>query len=151
MAHSIVARVEDLEISALFRWTRASIERRPHAIPFLLWLVSAVPIPDLAVIVPLAMIKYSWRKIVIPMVAGKIFMNVGVALIFKYATDQAEGLVSRVINFDLTGIIAVLFVMVVFYQIEVARAQLDAGPETQKGEGAPADEVAAGPWPASEK
>lgn len=145
VAHSIVARVEDLENSALFRWTHASIEHRPHAIPFLLWLVSAVPIPDLAVIVPLAMIKYSWRKIIIPMVTGKIFMNVGVALIFKYATDQAEGLVSRDINFDLTAIIVVLFVMVVLYQVEASRAQLKTAPH------APKDEATTGPLPANEK
>ncbi|HML23645.1 MAG TPA: hypothetical protein PKD09_18460 [Aggregatilinea sp.] len=136
IAHTIVSHVDDLEKSALFRWTHDSISRRPHVIPLLLWFVSAVPIPDLAVIVPLAMVKYPWQKIVLPMVTGKIVQNTAVALAFKYAADRAEGLVSRDINFDITAIIAVLFIMVVAYQIESSR-----GKDTQPAALTPGEET----------
>lgn len=140
IAHSIVAHVDDLEKSALFRWTHASIERRPHLIPLLLWFVSAVPIPDLTVVVPLATVKYPWQKIVLPMVAGKIVQNSAVALAFKYAADRAEGLVSRNINFDITAIIAVMFVMVVAYQIEASRAQNERASARASGDETPSSD-----------
>ncbi len=140
IAHTIVSRVDDLEKSALFRWTHASIERRPHVIPLLLWFVSAVPIPDLAVIVPLAMVKYPWQKIVLPMVTGKIVQNVAIALVFKYAADRASGLVSRNINFDITAIIAVMFIMVVAYQIEASRAQNGQSADLTPGEETPSSD-----------
>ncbi len=140
IAHTIVSHVDDLEKSSLFRWTHESISKRPRVIPLLLWFVSAVPIPDLAVIVPLAMVKYPWQKIVLPMVTGKIVQNAAVALAFKYAADRAEGLVSRDINFDITAIIAVMFVMVVAYQIEASRAQGERQAELKRGEETPSSD-----------
>lgn len=122
VAHAIVARVEDIEDSALFRWTRRTIDRRPGLIPLLVWLASATPVPDLALIVPVALVKYPWRKMIIPMISGKIVQNVVVAFIFYYAADSASHLVSRDINFDLAALIVLLFVLVIAYQIEKAHA-----------------------------
>jgi hypothetical protein len=124
VAHTIVNHVEDLEKSALFRWTKRTIERKPVLIPFFVWLASATPVPDAAIIVPMAMVKYPWQKMLVPMITGKVFQNVVVALIFRYATRSASHLASRNINFDMTAILVVLFVMVILYQIEKARAEL---------------------------
>jgi membrane protein YqaA with SNARE-associated domain len=122
VAHTIVKQVHDLEKSDLFRWTKRTIEKRPGVIPFFVWLASATPIPDAAIIVPLAMIHYPWQKMIAPMVAGKVAQNVVVALIFRLAANRASSLVSRDVNFDLTAILVVLFVIIIAYQIERARA-----------------------------
>jgi len=118
VAHTIVANVDDLEKSALFRWTRRTIEQHPRVIPVFVWLASATPAPDLVIIVPLAMIQYSWKKMIVPMITGKIFQNVVMALVYRYAADAAESLVSRDINFDMTASITIIFVMFIVYQIE---------------------------------
>lgn len=138
VAHAIVARVDDLSKSALFQWTKQAIDKRPHVIPFLVWLVSAVPLPDISVIVPLAMINYPWRKMVLPMITGKIVQNVSVALLFRYATSLASGLVSRDVNVDLSAGIMLLFIIVVAYQVEKARSQGDTNrPKTAPLQGLP--------------
>ena len=121
VAHALLTSVEDLEKSALFRWTRDSIKRRPGLIPWLVWLASATPLPDLVLIVPVAMIKYPWRKMIVPMISGKIVQNVIVALIFHLAADRAEGLASGGLRFDLAALIVVLFGVIIAYQIEKAR------------------------------
>ncbi len=118
VAHTIVANVDDLEKSALFRWTRRTIERRPAVIPLFVWLASATPAPDLMIIVPLAMIQYPWQKMIVPMITGKVFQNVVMALVYRYAANFAESLVSRDINFDMTASITIIFVMFILYQIE---------------------------------
>jgi membrane protein YqaA with SNARE-associated domain len=122
VAHTLVKQVHDLEKSGLFRWTKRTIERRPGLIPYFVWLASATPIPDASIIVPLAMIRYPWQKMIVPMVTGKIVQNAAVALIFRLAANNASDLVSRDMNFDLTAILVVLFVIIIAYQIERARA-----------------------------
>jgi membrane protein YqaA with SNARE-associated domain len=133
VAHAIVSRVDDLEESALFRWTRNTIERRPRFIPFFIWLASATPVPDLMIIIPVAMVRYPWQKMIIPMITGKIFQNVVVAFIFYLATEQAESLTTRDLHFDLTAAIAIVFVMIIIYQIEKSRQEEDEPqPSTQE-------------------
>jgi membrane protein YqaA with SNARE-associated domain len=122
VARTIVARVEDLEKSALFRWVKSKMERHPILIPFLIFLGSGTPVPDFSFIVPLAMIKYPWKNVLIPMVAGKIFQNVIIALLFRYAANSANTLVANSLNFDLTAGIVIIFLMVIGYQIEKGRA-----------------------------
>lgn len=123
VAHTIVANVDDLENSSLFRFMKRTIDRRPRFIPLFVYLASATPVPDFTIIVPMAMIKYPWKKMIIPMISGKITMNVLVALAFRFATEQASNLVSGDINFDLTAIIAIVFIMIVVYQVEKGRAE----------------------------
>jgi hypothetical protein len=45
-----------------------------------------------------------------------------VALLFRYAAGSASHLVARNINFDMTAVLLVVFIMIVFYQIARARA-----------------------------
>ena len=136
VAHTLVKQVRGLEESGLFRWTKRTIDRHPRAIPIFIWLTSATPIPDAAIIVPLAMIHHSWKKMIVPMVTGKIAQNAVVALIFRLATNNAQGLVSGDVNFSLTAILVALFVIILAYQIERARAAAKNGdtPPAHQGE-----------------
>jgi membrane protein YqaA with SNARE-associated domain len=123
VAHALVTQFNDLEQSALFRWTKRTIDAHPRTIPVLVWLASGTPAPDMVIIVPLAMIRYPWQKMVLPMISGKIFQNVVMALVYRFAADYVQGLVSENIHFDLTAILAIIFVMLIAYQIEKAHAE----------------------------
>lgn len=122
VAHTIVRHVEDLEKSALFRWTKRTIERDPRLIPVFVWLASATPAPDAFIIVPLAMIQYPWRKMIVPMIGGKIVQNTLMALVYRYATNQVSNLVSSDVNFDMTITLMILFIMLIAYQIDKAQS-----------------------------
>jgi membrane protein YqaA with SNARE-associated domain len=123
VAHALVTQVDDLEQSALFRWTKRTIDAHPRTIPVLVWLASGTPAPDMVIIVPLAMIRYPWQKMVLPMISGKIFQNVVMALVYRFAADYAQKLVSNNIHFDMTASLTIIFVMLIAYQIEKARAE----------------------------
>jgi hypothetical protein len=123
VAHTLLSYVDDLEKSPLFRWTRRTINRHPWMIPVFVWLASATPLPDLMIIVPLAMIQYPWHKMILPMISGKIFQNVVMALVYRLAADYARTLVSGDINFDMTASLTLIFIMLIAYQIEKARAK----------------------------
>jgi len=122
VAHTLASHVDHLSDSALFRWMKDTIERRPRLIPVFVWLASATPVPDMMIIVPLSLIRYPWTKMILPMVTGKILQNVVVALLFRFATDAVAERLSSNINFDLTAIFVALFVLFIAYQIENARA-----------------------------
>lgn len=123
VAHTIVSNVDDLEQSGLFRWTKRTIDKHPVVIPLFVWLASATPAPDMVIIVPLAMIRYPWQKLILPMITGKIFQNVVMALVYRFASHIASDLVSDNINFDMTASLTILFVMLIVYQIEKAHIE----------------------------
>ncbi|RPI97116.1 MAG: hypothetical protein EHM39_09980 [Chloroflexi bacterium] len=123
VAHALVSRVDDLEDSAFFRWTRRTIDHRPRLIPLLVFMASGTPVPDAVIIVPLAMIQYPWPKMIVPMIGGKIFQNVVMALVYRVAADLVQALVSDSVHFDMTASLAMVFVMLIAYQIEKARAE----------------------------
>lgn len=120
-ARALIARVDHIEDSALFRWTRRQIERRPALIPYLVLFASGFPVPDLVMIVPVAMVKYPWRKVIVPMLVGKVFQNIVVACLFRYAAHRASGLVTTNVNIDLTAVIVALFAIIIAYQIDKSR------------------------------
>ncbi len=121
VARAIVANVDDLEDSALFRWTTKHIERHPALIPYLVCFASGVPVPDVVMIVPVALVKYPWHKVIVPMLTGKIFQNIVIACLFYYAAGQAGSLVSGGMNIDVAAIVMFLFVIIIAYQIEKTR------------------------------
>jgi uncharacterized membrane protein YdjX (TVP38/TMEM64 family) len=129
VAHTVVAQVDDLEKSALFRYVKNTIDRHPIAIPIFIFLILGTPMPDFVILVPLALINYSWKNLLIPIIVGKIFQNVIMAFVFKFAADQASHVVSRNINFDITAVVVVLFIIVIAYQVEKARAELSSQPK----------------------
>jgi len=123
VAHTIASHVDHLSESALFRWTKRTIERRPRLIPLFVFLISGTPVPDMTMIVPLSLIRYPWTKMIVPMIAGKVFQNVVVAVIFRFAADAVADRLASNINFNLTVIFITLFILLIAYQIENARAQ----------------------------
>ncbi len=123
VAHTLASHVDNLSESGLFRWTKRTIERHPRVIPLFVFLASATPVPDMAIIVPLSLIRYPWPKMVLPMIAGKVFQNVVVAMIFRYAADAVAERLNGDINFDLTAIFLALFILLIAYQVENARAR----------------------------
>ncbi len=122
VAHALVGQVNDLEQSAIFRWTQRTIHENPRVIPVLVWVASATPLPDVVIVLPLAMIQYPWRKMISPMITGKIFQNVVMALVYRFAADYVESLLSDDISFDMTASLAILFLMIIVYQVEKGRA-----------------------------
>jgi membrane protein DedA with SNARE-associated domain len=67
------------------------------------------------------MVNYPWRKMIVPMITGKILHNVILAVIFYWAADGASGLASGDTKVDIAAIVAILFVIIVAYQIEKSR------------------------------
>jgi uncharacterized membrane protein YdjX (TVP38/TMEM64 family) len=120
-ARAILTSVDDMENSALYRWTRKQIGRRPGLIPYVVWITASVPIPDHIIIVPAAMVNYPWRKMIVPIVTGKLVQNNVLALIFYYAAGSASGLVSNNFNVGLAAFSTIMFVVIIAYQIEKSR------------------------------
>jgi uncharacterized membrane protein YdjX (TVP38/TMEM64 family) len=120
-ARAILASVDDMENSTLYRWTKKQIGRRPSLIPYLVWLTASVPVPDHIILLPAAMVNYPWRKMIVPIVTGKLVQNNVLALIFYYAADSASGPVSSDFNIELAAFTTVLFVVIIAYQIEKSR------------------------------
>ncbi len=53
---------------------RAFIRRRPRLIPLLVFVFAATPLPDDVLLVPLGMMKYGIRRLLLPMLVGKILL-----------------------------------------------------------------------------
>ncbi|MCI0711728.1 MAG: hypothetical protein L0154_16345 [Chloroflexi bacterium] len=121
IAYNIAAQIHELSKSALFRWIRRTIHEHPHTIPVMVFVAALIPIPDDLVIMPLAMISYPVRKLMLPMFSGKVIHNVAVSFVFHYATDTVQGQVSGDVDVDLSLGILIVFVMIMLYQIEKVR------------------------------
>ncbi len=135
VAHTLVRSVEDLEESPLVQWGQRVVREHPRLIPVLVWLASGTPVPDMIILVPLAMIRYPWRKLLIPMVTGKVFQNVVMALVYHWGAELVERMLARDANFDATASISVIFVMFILYQVEKSRAQARAAEANSADEG----------------
>lgn len=148
VAHTLASHIDHLSDSAILRWMKRSIERHPRLIPLFVWLASATPVPDMAIIVPLSLIRYPWTRMIVPMITGKIAQNVVVALIFRFAADTAADLLSSNINFDLTAIFVALFILLIAYQIESARASQNRASGLRSGKAAgEIERISAVDWP----
>ncbi|MFX0107075.1 MAG: VTT domain-containing protein [Candidatus Hodarchaeota archaeon] len=53
--------------------------KHPRMTPVMLWFLAATPIPDDVLIVPLGAAKYSWWKVFLPQLIGKIMFLTGIA------------------------------------------------------------------------
>jgi membrane protein YqaA with SNARE-associated domain len=121
IAYNIAAQIQELSKSALFRWIRRTIHDHPRTIPIMVFIGALFPIPDDLVIMPLAMLSYPVRKLMLPMFSGKVIHNVSVAFVFHYATDTVRDQVSGDVNVDLSLGILIVFIMIILYQIEKVR------------------------------
>jgi hypothetical protein len=99
-----------------------NVDDRPRATSFAIFLIGLSPLPDGAVVVPLAVVHYGMRRLAVPLFLGKFFHNVLFALIFyAFASWSAEH-VSQKASTELAVLVAVLFMVLVGYHAEKARS-----------------------------
>ena len=122
VADKLLDRVPDLAGSRLYQWVNRNAEARPRSTWWAVFTVTATPLPDDTVIIPLAMIDYSWKKIAPPMFIGKVLHNIAMALVFFEFTRVFAGTIDKGVKTDLSLGLMVLFVLLTCYQAEKVRA-----------------------------
>ena len=124
VADALVARSPNLPEGRLFRWIAQNVDDRPRATAFAIFLVGVSPVPDGAVVVPLAVVRYGMRRLAVPLFLGKLVHNLLCALLFyAFASWSAEH-VSEKASTELALLVAILFMVLVAYHAEKARAVL---------------------------
>jgi membrane protein YqaA with SNARE-associated domain len=146
VADKILDRVPDLADSRLYQWVERNSARRPRRTSLAIFAVTATPLPDDTVIIPLAMVSYSWRKVAAPLFAGKLLHNVVIAFIFYEFTQAFAGSISKGVKTDLSIGLMLVFVLLTCYQAEKVRAANRSGaatPATDFGDFGDLDELTA--------
>jgi hypothetical protein len=124
VADALVARSPNLPEGQLFRWIAQNVDDRPRATAFAIFLVGVSPVPDGAIVVPLAVVRYGMRRLAVPLFLGKLVHNLLFALLFyAFASWSAEH-VSEKASTELALLVAILFMVLVAYHAEKARAVL---------------------------
>jgi hypothetical protein len=117
----------------VFRWLSGNVDRRPRLTTFAIFAIAASPLPDTTVVMPLALVRYGMRRAVVPLFLGKFVHNVLLALIFYAFASWSADHVSEEASTDLALAVAVIFMLLVGYSAEKARAGSAIrrrGPET---------------------
>lgn len=121
VADALVAKSPRLPEGRTMRWVARHVDDRPRATSFVIFLIGLSPVPDGAVVVPLAVVHYGMRRLAVPLFLGKFFHNILFALIFyAFASWSAEH-VSEKASTELAVLVAVLFMVLVGYHAEKAR------------------------------
>ncbi len=98
---------------------RRFVHLYPRATPVVIWFLAATPLPDDVVIVPLGAVRYSWWKVLVPLLIGKSMFLIGVAWAGRFGLDwvgeifaatDSTSMVSRS-----TEVFAVLLVVIAIY------------------------------------
>ena len=134
VADALVGRTPTLPDSRTFRWIARNVDDRPRATSFAIFLIGLSPLPDGAVVVPLAVVQYGMRRLAVPLFLGKLFHNVLLALVFYALASWSAEHVSEKASTELAVLVAVLFMVLVGYHAEKARAQVrEAGSQSEAG------------------
>jgi hypothetical protein len=121
VADALVGKSQRLPEGRTMRWIARNVDDRPRATSCAIFLVGLSPLPDGAVVVPLAVVHYGMRRLAVPLFLGKFFHNVLFALLFfAFASWSAEH-VSAKASTELALLVAVLFMVLVGYHAEKAR------------------------------
>ncbi|KAB2905895.1 MAG: hypothetical protein KJ064_09755 [Anaerolineae bacterium] len=126
IADRILAQNPDLSKSRLYRWVNRQVLEHPRMIPVIVFIWGATVIPDDTVIIPLAMVKYGIRRIAPPLFISKIIHNFIVSFLFYEATGFWARRISSEVKTDLALGILIVFILVIFYQIEKTKAVADS-------------------------
>ena len=121
VADAFVSRTPTGPPGRLYRWIADNVDERPRSTRAVIFLVAASPLPDGAVVVPLAVIHYGLRRLMVPMFLGKLVHNLVLALLFSLFASWARDHVSQKASTDLALAVAVLFMVLVAYHAEKAR------------------------------
>jgi membrane protein YqaA with SNARE-associated domain len=127
VADKLLDRVPDLADSRLYQWVDRNAASRPRRTWLAIFAVTATPLPDDTVIIPLAMVNYSWRKVAAPLFAGKMLHNLVVAFVFFEFTQAFAGSISKGVKTDLSIGLMLVFVLLTCYQAEKVRAANRSG------------------------
>jgi membrane protein YqaA with SNARE-associated domain len=122
VADKLLDRVPDLAGSRLYQWVDRNAENRPRHTWLAIFAVTATVLPDDTVIIPLAMVNYSWKKVATPLLTGKLLHNLTMALVFFEFTQVFAGTISKGVKTDLSLGLMLLFVLLTCYQAEKVRA-----------------------------
>ena len=122
VAETLVTRTPAAPDGRVFQWIARNVDDRPRATSMAVFLVALSPLPDGAVVVPLAMVRYGMRRLAVPLFLGKLAHNLLVALLFFAFASWSAKHVSESASTDLAVLVAVLFMVLVAYHAERARA-----------------------------
>lgn len=121
VADALVAKTPHLPDGKTFRWIARNVDDRPRATSFGIFVIGLSPLPDGAVVVPLAVVHYGMRRLAVPLFLGKFFHNVLFALLFYAFASWSSDHVSEKASTELALLVAVLFTVLVGYHAEKAR------------------------------
>jgi hypothetical protein len=128
VADALVAKRSRLPDGRLFRWIGRNVDDRPRATACAVFLVGLSPLPDGAVVVPLAVVHYGMRRLAVPLFLGKLVHNLVIALLFYGFASWSADHVSQKASTELALFVAALFMVLVGYHAEKARVSMrDAG------------------------
>jgi len=139
VADALVAKSPHLPEGRTMRWIARNVDDRPRATSFAIFLVGLSPLPDGAVVVPLAVVHYGMRRLAVPLFLGKFFHNVLFALLFFAFASWSADHVSEKASTELALLVAVLFMVLVGYHAEKARITVresEAAGRAEAAEGA---------------
>jgi membrane protein YqaA with SNARE-associated domain len=131
LAHVVLARNPELPSSSMFRWIERLVDRHPRKTIGVILLVLVTPLPDDAVIVPLATVRYGFRRFVPLALVGKVAHNLLVALVFSAFALWAKGQVPRSASVNIGLGLMGLFVLAILYQAEKARTRAEGATTTE--------------------
>ncbi|MHA1681482.1 MAG: VTT domain-containing protein [Promethearchaeota archaeon] len=77
-------KLTNSELGKKFERMRKQFEERPKSIPFIIFLFALTPLPDDAILVPFGIMKYSYRKTIIPCMLGKMVLCIGLSYLGYY-------------------------------------------------------------------
>jgi hypothetical protein len=121
VADTLVVRTHAEPDGRVFRWIARNVDTKPRLTSFMIFLVALSPLPDGTIVMPLAMVHFGLRRLVLPLFLGKFLHNVLLAFVFWAFASWAQDNVSEQASTDLALAVALVFMLLVAYHAEKAR------------------------------
>jgi len=122
VAETIAGRSPAPPSGRVFGWLARNVETKPQATRLVIFGIAASPLPDTTIVMPLALVRYGLRRAALPLFLGKFAHNILIALIFYAFASWAAAHVSKEASTDVALLVAVIFILLVAYSAEKARA-----------------------------
>ena len=122
VADTVVVKSNAQPEGRVFRWITRNTDARPRLTSFVIFLIALSPLPDGTIVMPLAMVRYGLRRLAVPLFLGKLCHNVLLAVLFSLFASWAENNVSKEASTSVALAVAVIFMLLVAYNAEKARA-----------------------------
>lgn len=106
--------------SSRYRNINDMISKRPKLIPLLIFVFALSPLPDDLLIIPLGLIKYDVRKMILPSLFGKTILASVFSFggYYAYSWIASYGSVGNIFDSSIFLLIFVLFIVYVAYGIQ---------------------------------